>query len=97
MRRIDALVAPDVQAESPAPGLRVRHVLKDGLHCYMLFNEQAAPLQTQIRLSASGPLALFDVWTGQVAELDRHAALTLAGHEMKVIVVGEDERVVSVP
>lgn len=85
VRCIDALALPDVSAFPPVPGLRVRHVIKDGVHCYMLFNEQAASLQTQLRLAAGDNLELCDVWTGQLSPCSSAAPFTLDGHEMKVV------------
>jgi len=84
--RLAAIVAPDAPVSPPAPALRLRHIIKDGRHCYMLFNEQEAPLTTHIALPAGSRWAEFDVWTGDVRAVDVAAPLQLAGHDIRVMV-----------
>lgn len=92
LQAIDRLVPPDVQVAPAAPGLRLRHIIKDGLHCYMLFNERAAPLEIDVALSAAGPFEIYDVWTGETAPLPAGKPLAFAGHEMRVLLERSGER-----
>ncbi len=61
---IDRLVPPDLTATPPAPELHYRHVIKEGIHYYILANEGLTPLSTTLTVSAAGnttwidPLAL---------------------------------------
>ena len=84
--RIAAITPRDVTVTPAAPGLRVRHVVKDSVHCYLLFNERAEPIKTQVQLAVAGPAALLDVAAGTTAALHLSTPLGLGGHEMKVIV-----------
>ncbi len=86
VRRIDSITPPDVRVSPPAPGLRVRHVIKDGLHCYLLFNEQASPITARVQVSVDRPLVLFDVWTGQFVETGQNAPLRIEGHGLRALV-----------
>jgi hypothetical protein len=86
VRRLDTLAPPDVQASPPAPGLRLRHVIKDGRHVYMLFNERATPVETRVQPGVGGAWLHFDVWTGTATPLDLNKPVRLTGHEMCVIV-----------
>jgi hypothetical protein len=86
VRRLDAGAPADVCVTPATPGLRLRHVIKDGLHCYMLFNEEKAPIEMTSHLSAGGDLTLWDVWTGTSRAVAPGAPLAMQGHEMLVVV-----------
>ena len=85
--RVAAIVPPDIGVSPPAPGLRVRHIVKDGIHCYMLFNERKEALEARLSLSVHGPMALFDVWTGQVTDIEPDPLLRLEGHAFLALLV----------
>jgi hypothetical protein len=84
--RIDALTWPDVIVDPPSPALRVRHLIKDGRHVYLLFNEERHPLTFSINLSADGSPLRFDATTGQTTPVDLDH-LSLDGYELMVVVV----------
>ena len=88
---VDALLTrvtvPDVRVDPPAPGLRVRHIIKDRLHYYLLFNEGETPIETWLTLGAVG--ANHRLYPdGEVRLLSPDAVLGLDAHELAVIVVG---------
>lgn len=85
IERIDRFVQPDLDVQPPQPALRYRHVIKDGWHFYLLFNERSKPIT--FALSAScGPLRHWSTTgEGEPAdidpdhmELDGHATALLA-------------------
>ena len=86
VRRIDLVVSPDVKAMPHTSGLRVRHMVKDGQHYYLLFNEERLPLETQLRLSCCEHGVIFDPYTGDQREFDSNTPLMLGGHELKVVI-----------
>ena len=88
MRRIDPLVPVDVRVSPETPDLRVRHVVKHGIDCYLLFNEGQGDIDVYLNVSASGRWYLLDTKAGKRQALDKEEALHLARHEMKVLVVG---------
>ncbi len=61
--QIDRLVSPDLIVEPPQPDLRYRHVIKDGLHYYMLCNEGNEPLRFRCRVGAPGAALWVDPFT----------------------------------
>ena len=80
VERIDRLAPPDLVADRPQPALRHRHVVKEGRHFHLLFNEGREPIAFGLTRPA-GPLWRVDTWHGaetSPAELD---AIRLAGYE----------------
>ncbi|MBN1936753.1 MAG: hypothetical protein JW934_18980 [Anaerolineae bacterium] len=61
--QIDRLVPPDLTVEPPQPDLRCRHVIKDGLHYYMLCNEGREPLRFRLQVAAQGEMLWVDPFT----------------------------------
>jgi len=77
-------------AISPANrDIRVRHVVKNGRHCYILFNEGEADATIKVHLAASGRRVLLDVMTGQSKAIEKDTLLSLPAHQVEVIVVGD--------
>ncbi len=87
LRRIDELVEPDARIEPATRDIRVRHVVKDGLDCYLLFNEGESPLDAAVTVSARGAWSMLDARTGGRTTLGDEHRLQFDPHEMKVIAV----------
>ena len=87
MSRIEKLVPADVQVSPRASNLRVRHVIKHGIDCYLLFNEGQQDTRVRLDLSAGGRRFLVDAQTGERQKLRRDTTLELSPHEMKMLVV----------
>lgn len=84
---LDHLAPPDLVVSPPQPDLRYRHVVKNGVHYYLLVNEGATTIRGEIRVSASGSRYLLDPMTGETASrghgpvplaLDPYASAVLA-------------------
>ena len=45
------------------PDLRYRHVVKDGVHCYLITNEGVHPVEARIDVSAAGRRTWIDPFT----------------------------------
>ncbi|MEA3225426.1 MAG: hypothetical protein U9Q07_05705, partial [Planctomycetota bacterium] len=86
--QIDRLVPLDVRVSPETPDLRVRHVVKHGIDCYLLFNEGQDGIDVHLNVSAEGRWFLFDAQTGKRRTLNRKNTLNLARHEMKILGVG---------
>ncbi|WP_052361148.1 hypothetical protein [Geminisphaera colitermitum] len=69
-------------ADSPAPGLRVRHLLNEtGNHIFLLFNEGETSLASRITLPLAQPALLLDPVSGTQKPWDASRPLTLGAHE----------------
>jgi hypothetical protein len=87
---IDRLVPPDVTLQPASESIRYRHVIKGNRHFYIFFNEEAAAVDTVIRLAISGKRQWLDPFTGEATDAAPDQAVTLAPHELKVLCVNGD-------
>jgi hypothetical protein len=80
-------VGHDVRVGQPTPSLRVRHVVKDGLHYYLLVNESRTPVSTTLEVEAKGEAAWLDTATGEAAPLTTPLQLDLGSYGAKLLQV----------
>jgi hypothetical protein len=88
IERIDKLVPPDVRVSPQTPDLRVRHVVKHGIDCYLLFNEGQQDIDVRLDVSAEGRWFLLDAEMAGRRAINKTDRLHFARHEMKTLVVG---------
>jgi hypothetical protein len=82
---IDQLAHPDVCVSPPATGLRLRHVVKEGVHYYLLFNEAGGDLEANLDPSATGECAILDPFTGARQSWNPGTLFYLERHQCKVL------------
>ncbi len=87
IQHIDALVQPDVNVTPSTTGLRIRHILKSGFHCYFLFNEEKTPVTVKVDFSVKGDLHRFNPVTAELSVLPSNEPMHFTGHEMMVILI----------
>lgn len=87
LERIDALIPPDIRLKPACPALRVRHVVKSGVHAYLLFNEGGDALESTVCLSVPGKRSLYDPVADTLEHPDPGQPLRLAGHQLMAILV----------
>ncbi|MCX6031713.1 MAG: glycosyl hydrolase [Chloroflexi bacterium] len=88
--RLDERVPQDLCISPAAPGLRVRHIVKDGCHGFMLFNETHPAIEIQVGLPVTGPALVFDPWTAGARVLPADHRLWLPGHSFCVIAASDE-------
>jgi len=86
---IDALVPPDVVVEPPALDLRVRHIVKEDAHYYMLSNEGVEPLSTTISVSAQGQMTWIDPLAMTVVDTEGPLYIDLLPYTLCILQVSE--------
>jgi hypothetical protein len=69
LRACDTCCPRDVQLLPPAPAVRVRHLVKDGHHFYLLFNETGQPVRTAMSKGAAGKAAWVDTVSAKRTEV----------------------------
>jgi hypothetical protein len=89
VKQIDRLVSVDVQVSPTTPDLRVRHVVKYGIDCYILFNEGQKDIDVRLHLSDEGQRFWLDAETGRPDAIDTDRTVHLARHEVKILMVDE--------
>jgi hypothetical protein len=75
----------DLKVSPAAPALRMRHVIKEGMHFYLLFNEGKAPISVRIEIPSSGNWDLYDVAEGFSEPLHADRMLYLEGYELIIM------------
>jgi hypothetical protein len=85
LTRLRQVIPPDIAITPQADGLRVRHVRKDHLDWYILFNEGAASIAGQISLSQEGDRVLIDPYANTIEPFN--GQVVLAAHAVRVLVV----------
>lgn len=82
---LHARIGRDICLDRPAPSLRVRHVMKDGLDYYLLFNESGLPLSRAFDVAITGQAAWIDTATGEANAVDRPLQIELSGYGVKLL------------
>jgi hypothetical protein len=85
---LDRLTPRTVQVQFATPGLRARHIRKQGRHAFILFNEGREPVDVGIDFPVSGAALSFGAVTGAFAARRPGQALQLVGHGMEIVLVG---------
>ena len=75
--------APVMQLVTPHPDIRLRHVIKNDRHFFLLFNEGPARVETDLQCELTGPLQWWDPQTGTTTDMDH--PVVFAPHEMKLL------------
>ncbi len=71
-----ALIAPflradlprDLVTDTPVPDLRVSHVVKEGVHFYLLVNEGGEAIRTRVTVPIAGRARWWNAWSGDIAD-----------------------------
>ena len=85
LKRLEAVVDRDVVVETPSPGLRHRHVVKDGDDYYLFFNEGAEPIDVGAKLRTTGPMHLVNLANGGATAVDGELRLKLPPHDVELV------------
>jgi protein tyrosine phosphatase (PTP) superfamily phosphohydrolase (DUF442 family) len=87
MANISRLTGPDIELTPVSPDLRVRHVVKEGAHFYILFNEGQSELSTKLKTSETGLALLLDPQKEAAEQFESQGSLTLKPHELRVLMI----------
>jgi len=75
----DRLLPMRIKTVGHHPNLRVRQVIKQGTHFYLLFNESSSPLSTKLDVADVGAFSWIDTATGEIAPATLPLRLELPG------------------
>jgi hypothetical protein len=87
LKKIGRLVPKDISFSPAAQDLRVRHVIKDSVHYYIVFNEGQKQVKFRLTSSAKGQLFVLDPQTGKENAADSDGPLRMEAYELKVLKV----------
>lgn len=81
------LVKKDLLLEKPSDGIRYRHVVKDDVHFYMLFNEGEEKVTSRVIPSVKGKYTWLDPYSAKVTVYPKKEEEVFEPHEMKILMV----------
>ena len=85
IREIRRLTPQELIVEPKTPDLRVRHVLKDDAHYFLLVNEGKEPISFRAQWPVAGRAVVADPMTGEESELAADQDLTLGPVDSRVV------------
>ena len=86
---IERLVSNDVKISPENENVRVRHVIKNGFHCYLIFNEGEDDITVHVHFGVEDKRYLMDVKSEKIELIDKETALYLPAHKIEVILVSD--------
>ncbi len=85
LKNIKRLIPKDINFSPSSPDLRVRHVLKDRNHYYIIFNEGQKNLEFRLTVSAKGRRYLLEPQTGQDEAINQNTLIQMKPYELTVL------------
>jgi hypothetical protein len=80
-------VSPDLVLDPPASGIRYRHIVKKGVHFYMIFNEVNSPVQCRVNTSVKGVREWWNPLTTERVTSIENEIVSFDPFEMKILCV----------
>jgi hypothetical protein len=85
MTTVNKLSDPDIILVPSSENIRVRHVIKENDHYYMLFNEEASETTIRFTFPIEGRFEWLDPQTGQAASISPKDPVSFKPHEFKLL------------
>lgn len=82
-------LTPDLILNPSSENIRYRHVMKDGIHWYILFNEEETPVKTQFKIQLKGQPFWLDEFSGAAFSAQLEEPVDFDPHELKILMVKE--------
>ncbi|QGY45206.1 hypothetical protein GM418_16450 [Maribellus comscasis] len=86
----EKLIQPDLSLSPSSENIRYRHVTKEGIHYYILFNEQETSVTTKISVPVKGNQWWLDEFTAKATLAQKGQKITFQPHELKLLMVKEN-------
>ena len=87
LHHLDKLAEPDILISPASPDIRVRHLLKNDTHYYILFNEAESTLDLKITKCAPGDKKLLCPMTSAPEPISPDQKMRFEPHEVKVLMI----------
>jgi hypothetical protein len=88
IKKIDHLVKPDIQINPKTKNLRVRHVVKNGVDFYVLFNEGQKDIRFIPEFNGKGKGVLVDPYNNDViSRWFSGKAITITKHAVRILMI----------
>jgi len=84
------LIQPDISLSPATKNIRYRHVIKNDMHYYILFNEEETAVSTTINIPLNGKSWWLDEFTAKATKAQKDELVSFRPYELKVLMVKED-------
>lgn len=86
---LSRITSPDIVLDPASEDIRVRHVIKEGIDYYILFNENGNTVTATPGLPVKGPFLIIDPYTLKSHQLSADEIITFQPHEIKILMTGQ--------
>ncbi|HSH20826.1 MAG TPA: hypothetical protein VLA03_10250 [Draconibacterium sp.] len=86
---VNKLIKPDLLLNPSSENIRYRHVIKNGIHYYLLFNEQETAVKTEVKVPVNGNQYWIDEFTAETRKVQINKPVDFEPHELKILMVEE--------
>lgn len=83
------LVKPDLLLNPSSENIRYRHVVKNGFHYYILFNEEETAVSTEVIIPVNGNQFWLDEFSGEARKVQKGKPVDFKPHELKILMIEE--------
>lgn len=84
---VGKLIVPDLALSPASESIRYRHVVKDGVHYYIIFNEEEGNLKTRIDTPVKGKLFWIDPSSAGLKKYSPEKYVLFKPHELKILMI----------
>ena len=84
------LIEPDISLLPATENIRYRHVIKNDIDYYILFNEEETTVATTIDIPVKGEQWWLDEFTAKATDVQDGESVTFFPHELKILMVRKD-------
>jgi hypothetical protein len=86
---VNKLIKPDLLLNPSSENIRYRHVVKNGIHWYILFNEEETAVSTIVKIPANGNHYWLDEYSGEARKAEMDKPVDFEPHELKILMIEE--------
>jgi hypothetical protein len=84
---VNKLVKPDLLLNPTSENIRYRHVVKNGIHYYILFNEEETAVRTEVKIPVNGKQYWLDEFSGEARKIQKDKPVDFEPHELKILMI----------
>jgi hypothetical protein len=84
---VNKLVKPDLLLNPSSENIRYRHVVKNGIHYYILFNEEETAVRTEVKIPVNGKQYWLDEFSGEAWKVQKDKPVDFEPHELKILMI----------
>lgn len=87
LNSLGELVKPDIELQPSSQAIRYRHVVKGGMHFYLLFNEEFNTVSTTLYCGAAGEWEWWNPSTGEITATTAGQIVSFEPGEIKILCI----------